>query len=177
MVHVSSCMLWDTAIQSYHHALTELFNLSLKNAKFSDNWKISNKTPVFKSGDPSSVLNYRPISLLPLISKILERIIHSCLMNFLQTNRLLSSCQYGFRPSEKVKEMEIEMKQLKDKADHYEKKIQELEQQKEEVVRMAVSQEYFLPDTCVEGMYIFQNGRGKYLHHDFNHALHQITLL
>ena len=81
------------------------------------------------------------------------------------------------RESEKVKEMEIEMKQLKDKADHYEKKIQELEQQKEEVVRMAVSQAYFLPDTCVEGMYIFWNGGGKYLHHDFNHALHQITLL
>ena len=64
------------------------------------------------------------------------------------------------RESEKVKEMEAEMKQLKDKADHYEKKIQELEQQKEEVVRMAVSQAYFLPDTCVEGMYIFWNGGG-----------------
>ena len=82
------------------------------------------------------------------------------------------------RESEKVKEMEAEMKQLKDKADHYEKKIQELEQQKEEVVRMAVSQAYFLPDTCVEGMYIFWNGGGgKYLHHDFNHAMHQISLL
>ena len=104
MVHVSSCMLWDTAIQSYHHALTELFNLSLKNAKFPDNWKISNKTLVFKSGDPSSVLNYRPISLLPLVSKILEGIIHSCLMNFLQTNRLLSSCQYGFRPCSSTQE-------------------------------------------------------------------------
>ena len=65
------------------------------------------------------------------------------------------------RESEKVKEMEIEMKQWKDKADHYEKKIQELEQQKEEVVRMAVSQEYFLPDTCVKGMYIFWNGGGS----------------
>ena len=64
------------------------------------------------------------------------------------------------RESEKVKEMEIKIKQLKDKADHYEKKIQELEQQKEEVVRMAVSQAYFLPDTCVEGMYIFWNGGG-----------------
>ena len=58
------------------------------------------------------------------------------------------------RESEKVKEMEAEMNQLKDKADHYEKKIQELEQQKEEVVRMAVSGEYFLHGTCAEGAYV-----------------------
>ena len=57
-----------------------------------------------KSGDPSSALNYRPISLLPLISKILERIIHSRLIIYLQTNRLLSSCQYGFRPCSSTQE-------------------------------------------------------------------------
>ena len=50
--------------------------------------------------------------------------------------------------------MEAEMNQLKDKADQYEKKIQELEQQKEEVVRMAVSLKYFLPGTHAEGVYV-----------------------
>ena len=80
---VSSRMLQETA-RSISSSLTELFNLSLKKAKVPDQWKISNMTPIFKSGGPSSALNYHPISLLPLISKILERIIHSRLMNYLQ---------------------------------------------------------------------------------------------
>ena len=80
---VSSRILRETA-RSVSSSLTELFNLSLKKAKVPDQWKISNMTPIFKSGGPSSALNYHPISLLPLISKILERIIHSRLMNYLQ---------------------------------------------------------------------------------------------
>ena len=43
-----------------------MFNLSLKKAKVPDQWKISNITPIFKSGDPSSALSCRPISLLPV---------------------------------------------------------------------------------------------------------------
>ena len=100
---VSSRMLRETA-RSISPSLIELFNLSLKKAKVPHQWKISNITPIFKSGDPSSALNYRPISLLPLISKILERIIHSRLMNYLQTKHLLSSCQYGFRPRSSIQE-------------------------------------------------------------------------
>ena len=87
---VSSRMLRETA-RSISPILTELFNLSLKNAKVPDQWKISNITPIFKSGDPSSALNYRPISLWPLTSKILELILHPHLMKYLQTN-CLSSC-------------------------------------------------------------------------------------
>ena len=108
---VSSRMLQETA-RSISPSLTELFNLSLKKAKVPDQWKISNITPIFKSGDPSSALNYHPISLLPLISKILERIIHSRLMNYLQTNRLLSSCQYGFRPRSSTQEALLCYKRL-----------------------------------------------------------------
>ena len=73
----------------------------------------------------------------------------------------------SLRLGRKVKEMEAEMNQLKDKADQYEKKIQELEQQKEEVVRMAVSLKYFLPGTCAEGVHVCTYTRvvgGLYLH-------------
>ena len=100
---VSSRMLHETA-RTISPVLTDLFNLSLKQAKVPDSWKISNVTPIFKSGDPSSVANYRPISLLPLTSKILERIIHCRLMKFLLSNHLLSSCQYGFRPRSSTQE-------------------------------------------------------------------------
>ena len=57
------------------------------------NWRY----PIPKSGDHSQATNYRPISLLPIIFKVLERIIHSRLMKFLTANKLLSSKQFGFR--------------------------------------------------------------------------------
>ena len=55
-------------------------------------------TPIFKSGDTSEASNNRPISLLSVISKILERCLHNSVMDFLLEHSLLSDCQYGFRP-------------------------------------------------------------------------------
>lgn len=49
-----------------------LFNKSLQEGIFPDIWKISKVTPIFKSGDPIAITNYRPISGLPLIGKVLE---------------------------------------------------------------------------------------------------------
>ncbi|KAG7310313.1 hypothetical protein JYU34_003072 [Plutella xylostella] len=53
--------------------------------------------PIHKSGDRDRVENYRPISILPSISKLLERIINTRLINYLESNNLLSNCQFGFR--------------------------------------------------------------------------------
>ena len=86
---VSSHMLRKTAV-SISFSITRLFNLSLKQAKVPDKWKISNIIPIFKSGDPSAASNYRPISLLSLVSKIMERIIHNHLMDYLLSNHLMS---------------------------------------------------------------------------------------
>ena len=94
---ISSVMLRGTA-GSITPALTALFNLSLKLCTVLDEWKRSNITPIFKSGDSSNTSNYRPISLLSLISKVLERCIHNRVMDFLLHNNLLSDCQFGFRP-------------------------------------------------------------------------------
>ena len=55
--------------------------------------------PVFKNGDKNNVANYRPISILPSFSKILERIIYIRLMNHLETNNILVAEQFGFRTS------------------------------------------------------------------------------
>ena len=56
---------------------SSITRLSLKQAKIPDKWNISNIIPIFKSGDPSVTSNYRPLSLLSLVSKIMERIIHN----------------------------------------------------------------------------------------------------
>jgi hypothetical protein len=61
--------------------------------------KIAKVVPIFKSGDPSSMDNYRPISLLSNFSKILEKIVVNRLTDFLESNKLLSQFQFGFRKS------------------------------------------------------------------------------
>ena len=71
--------------------------LTLSQGIFPDEMKIARIIPLFKSGDKQNVSNYRPISLLPQFSKILEKIFNNRLMNFLNSNNLLYLRQYGFR--------------------------------------------------------------------------------
>ena len=56
--------------------------LSFEKARFPDSLKIAKVTPVYKSGDSSSLSNYRPISLLPCFSKMLERITYRRLYSY-----------------------------------------------------------------------------------------------
>ena len=60
-------------------------------------FKTSKVSPLFKKGDNTLLSNYRPISLLPTISKIFERIIYNQLSNYLNDSNLLAEQQYGFR--------------------------------------------------------------------------------
>ncbi len=100
---ISSRMLKGTA-DVISHSLSNLFNLSLVEGVVPSSWKLSNITPVFKAGDPKLVSNYRPISLLSLPSKLLERIIHNKLMPYLLSNSILSQNQFGFRPASSTQE-------------------------------------------------------------------------
>ncbi|XP_044766244.1 uncharacterized protein LOC123322364 [Coccinella septempunctata] len=59
--------------------------------------KISKVIPVHKKGDKYDLNNYRPISLVPIFSKILEKVVSNQIVEFLEENCLLTSCQYGFR--------------------------------------------------------------------------------
>ncbi|XP_065682311.1 uncharacterized protein LOC136095526 [Hydra vulgaris] len=77
--------------------LLDIFNKSLKTGVFPDKMKVAIITPIFKSGDESLVTNYRPISVLPVFSKILERIMYNRIFAFLYDNNLLYWNQYGFR--------------------------------------------------------------------------------
>ena len=78
--------------------LTIIINTSIVTGIFPQAWKHALVIPLLKKGDPSNVSNYRPISLLPIASKVLEKIISNQLLNFLETNAALSNCQHGFRP-------------------------------------------------------------------------------
>ena len=77
--------------------LFEVFRHSLKDGIFPDRLKIARITPIFKSGDNSLISNYRPISVLPAFSKILERIMHNRLFSYFKDNKLLFSKQFGFQ--------------------------------------------------------------------------------
>ena len=89
---ISGHMLRNTTISIYP-ALTRIFNISLPQQKFPLAWKTSNVNPIPKSSDLSHYSNYRPISLLSLPSKILERIVHNCVSKFLSKHNLLSRSQ------------------------------------------------------------------------------------
>ena len=77
--------------------LVHLFNLSIRTGKFPSKLKTSRTVPVFKAGDPLCCDNYRPISLLSAISKILEKFVANQLVNHLEYNKLLYEHQYGFQ--------------------------------------------------------------------------------
>ena len=102
-VDISSVVLRSCA-QSLCYPHTSLFNLSLSQGVVPDDWKISNVTPFYKSGETALMSNYRPISLLSLCSKILERIIHNKFMKHLVEHNLLLDRQFGFRPGSSTQE-------------------------------------------------------------------------
>ena len=76
--------------------LTLIINQSLSTGVFPDKLKIA-KVPLYKKDDPHLVDNFRPISLLPAISKIFEKIVFNQVYAYFDRNKLLYTSQYGFR--------------------------------------------------------------------------------
>ena len=93
---VSSRMLKDAA-DIVAPSLTSLFNISINNGCFPSTWKLAKISPLFKKGSKQDPSNYRPISVLPTISKLLEKAVHMQLYSYLRDNNLLSQKQFGFR--------------------------------------------------------------------------------
>ena len=77
--------------------LCHIFNQSMREGIFPDELKKAKVTPVFKSGDKRDFTNYRPISVLPVFSKLLERIIYKRTVEFFDKHSLLYHGQFGFR--------------------------------------------------------------------------------
>ena len=83
-----------TAISS---SITNICNLSIQTSMFPCQWKIAKVTPLFKSGNKEECNNYRPIWVLPLLSKILEKNVFLHFYKYLQHHKLLAESQFGFR--------------------------------------------------------------------------------
>ena len=79
--------------------LKGLFNNCLRLCIFPNELKIAKVTPLFKLGNINDMSNYRPISILPVLSKILEKIIYKRLADFFTVNNVLNEAQFGFRQS------------------------------------------------------------------------------
>ena len=77
--------------------ISELCNLSIKWGSFPDSCKIAKLKPLFKKGSKTNPSNYRPISLPPLITSIIEKLIHEQTSSFLSNNLFLYNYQSGFR--------------------------------------------------------------------------------
>ena len=79
--------------------LLHIINACLTLCDFPDSWKHSLVYPIFKSGDPAVISNYRPISIVPFMAKVVERVVQRQLSAYMSNNYLLSSSQHGFRSS------------------------------------------------------------------------------
>ena len=72
----------------------------LETGRLPSDWKKANVVPVFKKGDKQLLKNYRPISLLPIIGKIFERLLYNQMFEFFIRNDLISQNQSGFKPGD-----------------------------------------------------------------------------
>ena len=81
-------------------SLSRLIDLSFSSGQYPKSWKMANVLPLFKKGDRQITSNYRPISLLPCISKICEKIVFIRLYSFLNDVGFFYQLQSGFRPGD-----------------------------------------------------------------------------
>jgi hypothetical protein len=77
--------------------LTHIINSSLTTGVFPTDWKLSKLIPIPKSKPYNRVENYRPISVIPAISKVIEKLVYRQLSTYLENNNLLDESQFGFR--------------------------------------------------------------------------------
>ena len=75
-----------------------LINQTIATGYFPEELKLSRVKPLYKNRDSTLISNYRPISLLPSLSKVYERVIFDQLFQYMSNNNLLNISQYGFRP-------------------------------------------------------------------------------
>ena len=82
--------------------LAHIYNLSLNSGVFPDVWKTAKVKPVYKKGDKYDMRNYRPISIIPVFAKLLERLMYNRIISFLYDNKIFSEAQNGFRKGKSI---------------------------------------------------------------------------
>ena len=79
-----------------------IYNLSLKSGVFPDIWKTAKVKPLYKKGDKCDMKNHRPISIIPVFAKPLERMMYNRIISFLYENKILSEAQNVFRKGKSI---------------------------------------------------------------------------
>ena len=95
-IRISSLKIANTSIK-FADTLAKIIDKSFTEGVFPEQLKSARVVPVHKEGSRTDVENYRPISLLASISKVYEKLMHSRIINFLDSNNSLYDMQYGFR--------------------------------------------------------------------------------
>jgi len=96
-LHTVPIFIYKTCASVLSSIMAKLFNLSVSLGTFPSCLKVARVIPIFKAGNTSSPGNYRPISTLPIMSKIFEKLMYRQLIVFLKSMNILSPCQFGFR--------------------------------------------------------------------------------
>ena len=115
---LSSNIIID-AYDSLKNILFHVFKGSVQRGVFPDSLKIAKATPIFKSGDKDNVSNYRPISTLPVFSKVSEIIMYNRLYNHLDSKGLLYEKQFGFQRNNSTEHAMLQL--TRDITDSFEK--------------------------------------------------------
>ena len=85
-----------------------LFNNSMSEGIFPECFKTAKMIPIFKSGDSNSTANYRPISMLPFLSKMFEKLMGARLDSYHKSNNILCTNQFGFHKNSNTSNAIIE---------------------------------------------------------------------
>jgi hypothetical protein len=89
--------------------LCRLFNISLSTSKFPKAWKLANVIPLYKKNDRTLISNYRPVSLLSCVGKVMEKLVFTALFDYFRRNFLISVWQSGFIPGHSTVTHLVEM--------------------------------------------------------------------
>ena len=93
-------------------AITHIINLSIETETFPTEWKVAKVIPLHKKKDVLNPENYRPVSLLPIVSKILERVIYVQLLTYFEENKLIHPSHHGFRASHSTSTALLQMQDM-----------------------------------------------------------------
>ena len=96
-IYGTSVTLLKKLKDTYIIPLTKLVNCCIREGVYPSCFKKSKVVPVFKKGDKDDINNYRPISLIPAVSKVFELLLKEQLYNYLESNSILNNFQFGFR--------------------------------------------------------------------------------
>ncbi|XP_044764390.1 uncharacterized protein LOC123320957 [Coccinella septempunctata] len=98
---ISATVLKECA-QPLSYPLSIIYARSLETSSLPSAWRNALVTPIYKKGDKYNAENYRPISLVPVVAKVCEKIIQNSVLQFALSSNLIPECQHGFLPGRSV---------------------------------------------------------------------------